>query len=62
MNQLLTAKDVARILRVHVNTVKRLTERGYLPCYRMNQRGDLRYREEDIEMYLAARYVAGKKW
>lgn len=50
------AGAVADILGLHVNTVKRLPaeELGY---YRVNSRGDRRYRLGDVRAYLAARRV-----
>lgn len=51
---LLTAREVARYLAVHTNTVKRLAKRGELKSYRVSTRGDFRFRREDIEAYLEA--------
>jgi excisionase family DNA binding protein len=49
---MLTAAEVARLLHLHVNTVKRLGDRGELPFYRVCKRGDRRYRREDVEQFL----------
>lgn len=49
---MLTAAEVARLLHLHVNTVKRLGDRGELPFYRVCKRGDRRYRREDVEHFL----------
>jgi len=49
---MLKPKEVAAWLGVHVNTVKRMGERGELPFYRIGRRGDRRYRPEDVEEYL----------
>lgn len=51
MNRLMTAREVADALHVHVNTVKRLDSRD-LPFVRVVKRGDRRYRPEDVERYL----------
>jgi len=40
---LLTAQQVARLLNVHVNTVKRLADRGELEFFRVCKRGDRRF-------------------
>jgi len=49
---MLTAAEVARMLHLHVNTVKRLGDRGELPFYRVCSRGDRRYRLRDVEAFL----------
>jgi excisionase family DNA binding protein len=50
---LLTANEVAQMLHLHVNTVKRLGDRGELPFYRVSRRGDRRFRLEDVLGFLA---------
>jgi excisionase family DNA binding protein len=50
---MLTASEVAQLLHLHVNTVKRLGDRGELPFYRVCKRGDRRYRIEDVMNFLA---------
>jgi excisionase family DNA binding protein len=52
-NGLLTARQVARLLNVHVNTVRRWNDRGILKAYRIGPRGDRRFNKTDIEMFLA---------
>jgi excisionase family DNA binding protein len=49
---MLTASEVARMLHLHVNTVKRLGDRGELPFYRVCKRGDRRFRLEDVKTFL----------
>ena len=50
--RLLTVGEVARILHVHVNTVRRWADEGLLPAYRIGLRGDRRFREEVLESFL----------
>ena len=45
---LLTVKEVAKILRVAPLTVKRWGKRGKLPAIRINSRGDRRYKKEAV--------------
>jgi excisionase family DNA binding protein len=52
-NGLLTARQVARLLNVHVNTVRRWNDRGILKAYRIGPRGDRRFNKEDIDMFLS---------
>jgi excisionase family DNA binding protein len=49
---MLTASEVAEMLHLHVNTVKRLGDRGELPFYRVCKRGDRRFRFEDVMAFL----------
>jgi excisionase family DNA binding protein len=49
---MLTASEVAAMLHLHVNTVKRLGDRGELPFYRVCKRGDRRFRIEDVMAFL----------
>jgi excisionase family DNA binding protein len=51
-NGLLTARQVARLLNVHVNTVRRWNDRGILKAYRIGPRGDRRFNKIDIDMFL----------
>jgi len=53
MDKMLTPKEVAELLHVHPNTLKRWTDEGRIAAYRINQRGDRRYRLQDIERFLA---------
>jgi len=50
---MLTAAEVAEMLHLHVNTVKRLGDRGELAFYRVCKRGDRRFRLEDVKDFLA---------
>ena len=49
---MLTASEVAELLHLHVNTVKRLGDRGELPFYRVCKRGDRRFRYDDVLAFL----------
>ena len=45
---LLTVGQVARILHIHPNTVRRWSNRGILKAYRISERGDRRFKREDV--------------
>jgi excisionase family DNA binding protein len=45
----LATRDVARLLNVHPNTVRRWANNGTLKSYRIGSRGDRRFRQDDIE-------------
>ena len=52
VGKLLTATEVADLLHLHVNTVKRLGDRGEIPLYRVCKRGDRRFRYDDVLDFL----------
>jgi excisionase family DNA binding protein len=52
VGKLLTATEVAEMLHLHVNTVKRLGDRGEIPFYRVCRRGDRRFRVDDVLDFL----------
>jgi excisionase family DNA binding protein len=53
---MLTAGDVAQLLGLHINTVRRWSNKGILKSYRINPRGDRRFRREDVDDFLSPRY------
>jgi excisionase family DNA binding protein len=52
---LLTLEDAARLLGVSKITLRRWTRSGSLGCVRVGQRGDRRFRREDLEEYVSTR-------
>ena len=52
MDPMLTVREVARILNVHSNTVRRWSDLGIIRAYRIGPRGDRRFRREDIAGFL----------
>ena len=62
---LLTTSDVARLLNIHINTVRRWSNEGKLRAYRIGTRGDRRFQQEDISVFLAQKNQAeqqGVQW
>ena len=53
MKPMLTVKEVARLLHLHSNTVRRWSDRGLITVYRIGQRGDRRFTRDDIAAFLA---------
>jgi excisionase family DNA binding protein len=47
---MLTTSEVARLLNVHINTVRRWSNQGTLKSFRIGSRGDRRFRKTDIEL------------
>jgi len=52
LDSMLTVRDVAYILHVHPNTVRRWCDRGNLKAYRIVKRGDRRFKREDVNVFL----------
>ncbi len=51
--EMLTVSQVARLLNVHPNSVRRWANQGLLRTYRVGRRGDRRFRPEDVASFLA---------
>lgn len=51
-NRMLTTSGVARMLHLHVNTVRRWSNQGLLRSYRIGPRGDRRFVRQDIMVFL----------
>ena len=49
---MLTISEVAQLLNVHINTVRRWSNQRILKSYRIGSRGDRRFRQEDIDNFL----------
>jgi excisionase family DNA binding protein len=55
---LLTTSDVARLLNIHINTVRRWSNEGKLRAFRIGSRGDRRFQQGDIDIFLAQKTQA----
>lgn len=51
-SKMFTTTEVARLLHVHDNTVRRLANEGFLQVYRLGPRGDRRFTRGAIERFL----------
>ena len=52
MERMLPVREVARLLYVHGNTVRRWSDKGIIRAYRIGHRGDRRFSQEDISRIL----------
>ena len=52
-NRMLTARQLAILLNVHINTIRRWNNQGYIQAYRMGTRGDRRFDVDEITRFLA---------
>lgn len=49
---MLTVREVADLLHIHSNTLRRWADRGIIRAYRITGRGDRRFRQRDIAHFL----------
>ena len=49
---MLTVREVARLLHIHSNTLRRWADQGIIRAYRITRRGDRRFRRGDIAAFL----------
>jgi excisionase family DNA binding protein len=52
MTDMLTVREVARLLHVHPNTLRRWSNNGRITAYRITARGDRRFRRDEIARFL----------
>ncbi|HEX78803.1 MAG TPA: helix-turn-helix domain-containing protein [Dehalococcoidia bacterium] len=53
IDPMLTTSEVARILNLHINTIRKWSNQGILKAYRIGSRGDRRFKKEDIDNFFA---------
>lgn len=53
--KLLTIRQAAEILNVHVETLRRWDKSGKMKAIKVNERGDRRYKPEDLEKIIKAK-------
>ena len=51
-SRMLTVQEVARLLYVHANTVRKWSNLGLLKTYRIGRRGDRRFAVEEVSEFL----------
>jgi len=62
MSEMLTVRQVARLLHVHPNTLRRWSNNGRIKAYRITTRGDRRYKREEIAHFLAELSSQADNW
>jgi excisionase family DNA binding protein len=53
MDEMLTVREVARLLHVHPNTLRRWSSNGRIKAYRITSGGDRRFRRKEVARFLA---------
>jgi excisionase family DNA binding protein len=51
-NAVFTSGEIAELLHVHINTVRRWTEKGILKAHRVGTRGDRIVSQQHIDQFL----------
>jgi len=49
---MLRVGEAASLLGIHTNTLRRWSDKGVIRAYHISQRGDRRFRREDIDAFL----------
>jgi excisionase family DNA binding protein len=62
MSNMLTVREVARLLHVHPNTLRRWSNNGRIKAYRITPRGDRRFKREEIAYFLAELSSSADNW
>lgn len=62
ISDMLTIREVARLLHVHPNTLRRWSNNGKIKAYRITERGDRRYKREEIAKFLAQLNSQADDW
>jgi excisionase family DNA binding protein len=53
MGNMLTVREVALLLHIHPNTLKRWSDKGKIRAHRITPRGDRRFNQQDVTHFLA---------
>jgi excisionase family DNA binding protein len=62
ISDMLTVREVARLLHVHPNTLRRWSNNGRIKAYRITPRGDRRFKREEIAQFLAELNSQADNW
>ena len=62
LSDMLTIREVARLFHVHPNTLRRWSNAGRIKAYHINQRGDRRFKREEIVKFLGELNSQADDW
>ena len=60
-NKMLTSRELASLLHVHINTVRRWSDMGVIKTYRIGPRSDRRFYWDDVVMFLEGKEPVATK-
>lgn len=60
LGPLLTVSEVAQLLHIHINTVRRWSDSGLINAYRIGRRGDRRFDREQVLLFLTEPHTNNK--
>ena len=49
---MMSSSEVAKMLNVHINTIRRWSSSGFMDCYRIGPRQDRRFSQQNILAFL----------
>jgi len=61
IDDMLTVREVSKLLFIHPNTLRRWADKGIIKSYRITPRGDRRFVSRDIYQYLAEMKTQNQK-
>jgi excisionase family DNA binding protein len=53
MENMLTVREVSKLLHVHPNTLRRWADKGIIEAYRITARGDRRFSSKNIVSFIS---------
>jgi excisionase family DNA binding protein len=53
VDALLTVSEVAQLLHIHPNTLRRWSNEGRLNAFRITPRGDRRFKKQEVDRFLS---------
>jgi excisionase family DNA binding protein len=62
ITDMLTVREVARLLHIHPNTLRRWSNDGRIKAYRITARGDRRFKREEIAHFLSELSSQADNW
>jgi excisionase family DNA binding protein len=60
-DNMLTVGEVAKVLHVHPNTLRRWADKGIIKSYSITSRGDRRFMSQDISQFLTKMHAQSHK-
>ena len=62
MDSMLTLREVAELLHIHPNTLRRWSNNGRIRAYRITPRGDRRFKREEVALFLVELNTQADNW